>query len=84
MQVTLPLAYLSFTHVLIIFLNPILHFSFYLEFFLKIQNTNSEFTKCIRPSFFFYFLFYRFFFQKKLGSEDEIKIKFIRTIFQLN
>ena len=38
----------------------------------------------IRPEF-FYFLFYRFF-RNKLGSEDEIKIKikFIRTIFQLN
>ena len=38
----------------------------------------------IRPEF-FYFLFYLFF-HNKLVSEDEIKIKikFIRTIFQLN
>ena len=37
---------------------------------------------CLRLSFFIFC--FTDFFRNKLGSEDETKIKFIRTIFQLN
>ena len=40
-------------------------------------------TCAAKAKVFFIFCFTDFF-RNKLGSEDEIKIKFIRTIFQLN
>ena len=47
------------------------------------MGTETSQVNAVRPSFFFLIFCFTDFFRNKLASEDEIRIKIIRTIFQL-